>query len=71
MESLGENFSSITKEIFGNYEEDDIYYIDVFKDLMNKGRDEKYILKAFPFGLSLNARIYLKNLFDSPQDEEN
>lgn len=69
-ESLWENFSNITKEIFGNYENDDIYYVELFKTLINKGIKKEDILNAFGNKLSLNARIYLKSLIDKEENEE-
>lgn len=64
-ESFGENFSAITREIFGNYENDNIFYKELFKNLIQKGFEEATIAEAFNNNLSLNARIFLKTLTQS------
>ena len=63
IESFGENFSAITREIFWNYEEKDIFYADIFNEL-TKVYSEDEVLKMFNNNLSLNARIYLKSLYN-------
>jgi len=72
IESFWENFSELTKEVFWNYEEDDIIYKDVLKKLVNKENfSEEKILDLFDNGLSLNARIYLKTLVNIKENEKN
>jgi hypothetical protein len=63
IESFWENFSTLTKEVFGNYESTDISYKELFRDLVKK-YSENEISSAFDSWLNLNARIYLKGLFN-------
>jgi len=63
-ECFWENFSEITKEIFWNYESKEILYKEIFKDL-SKNKTEEEILEFFDWKLSINARIYLKAIFNN------
>ncbi len=71
IESFWENFSTITREVFKNYEEKDIAYKELFKDLHKKQYSEIEVLNAFDNDLSINARMYLKNIFTNKWDETN
>jgi len=64
IESFWENFSEITKEVFSNYEEEDVIYKEIFKKLVDKDFSEDEIIEMFNNWLSLNSRIYLKTLFN-------
>jgi len=64
MECFGENFSELTKEIFGSYESEEVLYKDIFKNLVKKKYTEDWILELFDGKLNLSARIYLKALFN-------
>ena len=69
-ESFWENFSTITKEVFWNYESTDIFYKEVFNEASERFTEEE-ILKAFNNRLNLNAKIYLKNIFNQKENEKN
>lgn len=72
IESFWDNFSEITKEVFWNYEEEDVLYKSIFRKLVEKDFIEDEILEMFNNGLSLNSRIYLKTLFNlKKKNEEN
>ena len=70
IESFWNNFSEITKEVFWNYEEDDILYKEIFKKLIEKNFLEDQILEMFNDRLNLNSRIYLKSLFNRKNEWE-
>ncbi len=63
-ECFWENFSEITKEIFWNYESEDVLYKTIFKDLLNN-KTENEILEFFDWNLSINAQIYLKAIYNN------
>jgi predicted ATPase len=65
-ESFWENFSTITTEIFGDYNTTDALYKYLFNELYTK-YNETDILDAFNNKLSLNARIYLKSLYTTQE----
>lgn len=72
IESFWDNFSEITKEVFWNYEEDDVLYKEIFRKLVEKDFTEDEILEMFNNWLSLNSRIHLKTLFNiKKKNEEN
>lgn len=60
IESFGENFSTISDEIFGTLESDGNYQSTLEKLIKEIGYDET--LKLFDDKLSLNAKIYMKLL---------
>lgn len=64
IETFWENFSTITKDIFWDYESRDIMYKDIFEWLKKNGKSKKEIEKSFWLKLSLNAQVFLDNLFD-------
>lgn len=64
IETFWENFSTITKDIFWDYESRDIIYKDVFEWLKKNGKSKKDIEESFWLTLSLNAQVFLDNLFD-------
>ena len=62
IESFGENFSIITEKIFETSEIKDTYK-EVLEMLAKKLNFEQ-VIELFPNGLSLNAKIYLKGLYN-------
>lgn len=64
IETFWENFSTITKDIFWDYESRDIMYKDIFEWLKKNGKSKKEIEESFWLKLSLNAEVFLDNLFD-------
>lgn len=68
IESFWENFSNITREVFGNYEMKDIAYKVLFNDLAEKWFSESDVLWAFDSRLNLNAKIYLNNLYKNQRN---
>lgn len=66
-ECFGDNLSNITNNIFELSELDDEYKV-IFNNLKKKNKSYEEIINLFENGLSLNARLYLANLYKNSGD---
>lgn len=71
IESFGENLGTLTEEVFGERESSK-QYKKIILDLVNRGMEFDQIVDAIEFDempLSLNARIYIKNILDKTNEK--
>ncbi|MCS3532846.1 AAA family ATPase [Chryseobacterium sp. JUb7] len=71
IESFGENLGTLTEEVFGERESSK-QYKKIIVDLIDRGMDFDEIVDAIEFDempLSLNARIYIKNILDKKNEK--
>ena len=71
IESFGENLGTLTEEVFGDRGASKQYKKIIF-DLVEQGMNFDQIVEAIEFDempLSLNARIYIKNILDRTNEK--
>lgn len=71
IESFGENLGTLSEEVFGDRSSSK-QYKKIISDLADQGMNFDQIVEAIEFDempLSLNARIYIKNILDRTNEE--